>query len=269
MLIIAGVIAIGLQLFNVLHEFHAAQVDLPYTIVSVAVSALWLASLVTAFFSWRPGIFVAGLLAFLEFGVVASAQFVSGPAALSTLVSKEGLPLATADMAIVPACALAAMSAAACWTNPRQRNPRLEMLPLLLVAVAGAVLVILQATDDLRRKDFGSATPEDGAFAAAVLAAGWLAGGLWISRVRRTGALLIAIASFGVAYSFITLHLLKGTTSVSQIASQSGVQWAIFAAAAAVLAAASFLASLYVLLRSLLGRRPQTAEPAVTARRRA
>jgi hypothetical protein len=260
LLLAAGVLAVGLGVFNLLHELHAGEVDRLYTAVALVAFALWLVSLVLAFAGWRVFVFIAGALAFLEFGLIASSHFVSGPAALGTFVKHEGLPLATVDMALVPVCALVAMSAVVSWSHPRGRTTNGETWPILIAALIGAVLVILQATDDLHRTDFGTANLEDGAFAAAVLSAGWLVGALWIARVRRTGAILIALSTFVVWYSFITLHLVKGGTSVSQISSASGAFWAFAAAGAAILAGASFVLALGLLLWSLARRkRPSLA----------
>jgi hypothetical protein len=263
----SGVLALGLAAFNLFHEFHAGQVDGVYTIIASVVGVIWLASLALAFLGARAGVFIAAAIAFIEFGVIAANHFVSGPAALGLFVDKEGLPLATVDMALVPACALVLMAAAVCWSNPRGRNHDWSTVSLLVVAIAGAVLVILQATDDFHRHDFGKANVEDGAFAAALLASLWLVGGLWMGRVRRTGAFLIALATFGVAYSFLSLHLLAGT-SVTEIQSTSGTGWAVVAAAAAVLATASFLLALGLLIVSLLRRRPGAVATTVQAARR-
>jgi len=52
------------------------------------------------------------------------------------------------------------LSAAVLWGNPRGRDRRLDTLPLFLVAVAGAVLVILQATDGVHRDSFGSSNTD-------------------------------------------------------------------------------------------------------------
>lgn len=267
-LVIGGVIAVALAAFNLYHEFHAAQVNAVYAIVAIAVGVIWLFSIALSYFG-RVGIFVAALIAFVEFGLITSSHFVSSAGALATFVRNEGLPIATVDMALIPACMLVVFGAAVAWTNPRGRRRGLDMLPLLLSAMVGTILVILQATDDLHRADFGSANPEDGAFAAAVLASVWLAGGLWIARVRRTGALLIAVSSFGVWYSFLTIHLVKGGTSVQQIATASGAVWAWIAAGAAVLAAASFLLSLGILAKSFLGRGAKATAAKQPVRRRA
>lgn len=251
----AGVLAVGLGFLNLFHELHAGQVDVIYTTVAVIVGQIWLVSLVVAFLGFRFGVFLAGAVAFIEFAVIASSHFVSGSGALGLFVNKEGLALAAVDMALVPACALVVMSAAVCWSNPRGRNKDLSTLSLLVAAFVGSVLVILQATDDLHRADFGSASIEDGAFAATVLVSAWMTGGLWIARVRRTGALIIALATFGVWYSFVTLHLLKGGTGMSEITSKTGNVWAVIAVAAAVVAGASFLVSVGLLALSLVRRR--------------
>lgn len=240
-LVVGGLLAVGLGTFNLAHELHGGQVNGLSAGIAEAVGIVWLACLALAFRDSRAAILLAAAIAFVEFALVASSHFVSGPAALGTFVKLEGLPVATVDMALVPACALVVMSAAVAWSNPRGRTTRLETLPILIAALIGAILVILQATDDLHRADFGSANLEDGAFAAAVLATAWLAGGLWIARVRRTGAILIALSTFIVGYAFITLHILGSGTSVSEIASKSGVIWAAIAGATAVLAGASFL----------------------------
>jgi len=255
-LLVAGVMAVGLGTFTLLHEYHAGQVERLYTGIALVIGLVWLASIGLGFLGRRIGVFGAGAIAFVQFGVIASSHFVSGPGALGSFVNHEGLPVATVAIALVPACALVMMSAAVCWTNPKGRNPRLSTMPLLVVALAGVVLLILQATDGVHRGDFGTANTEDGAFAAAVLTSFWLAGGLWIARVRRTGALLIAMPTLIVCYSFVTLHVVKGATSLSAIASKSGVIWALIDVGAAILAAASFLAALALLTLSMTRRKP-------------
>ncbi len=268
LLLASGLLALAAGVFTLLHEFHAGQVSGVYTIIAMGVGAIWLACVVLAFFGARIGVFGAAAIAFVEFGVVASTHFVSSAGALGTFVKHEGLPVATAAMALVPACAVVVISAAVCWTKPRGRNPRLDTVPLLLVAVAGAALVILQATDGVHRLDFGSANTEDGAFAAAIAASLWLLGGLWIARVRRTGALLTALATFIVWYSFVTLHLVKGGTSLNEIASSSGTIWAVISVAAAVTAAASFLVALGLLALTIVGSRRSTPVVPASAVRR-
>jgi hypothetical protein len=256
LLLLAGLVAIALGAFNLGHELHAAEVDIVYTVVAGVVAAIWLVSLLLVFRGIRVGAFLAGLIAFVEFGVTASAHFVSGPAALSAFARHEGLPLATVVMGLVPACALGFTAALVAWSHPTGRRRRLETLPLVIVAVVGAILAILAATDANQRSDFGTANPEDAMFIAAVTSAAWLLGALWIARVRRTGAIVIALATFNIWYSFVALHLLKGGAPVSEIASKSGSIWAVIAVAAAVLAAASFLFALALLALSMVRRKP-------------
>lgn len=263
-LVIAGVPAVALGVFNLLHELHAGEVDRVFAAVALLGLAVWLAAIIVAFAGLRPGVLVAGALAFIEFGLIASSHFVSGPAALGTFVKHEGLPVATVDMTLVVLCTLVVISAIVSWTHPRGRIDDWQTLPILIVAVVGAMLVILQATDDLHRGDLGTGNPEDGAFAAAVVATGWLVGALWMARVRRSGAIIIALATFVVGYSFITLHIVTGGTSVNQIASKSGAIWAFVAAGAAILAGASLLFSIGYLAWSFVPRR--RVDPAVSSR---
>jgi hypothetical protein len=268
LLLASGVLALGLALFNLYHEFHAKQVDQLYAIVALAVAVAWLASLIAGFAGSRLAVFVAGAIGFVEFAVIASTHFVVGPTDVDTFWKAEGLPIATVDMALIPGCVLVIMSAVVCWSTPRGRVQRSTMLPVLIVALLGAVCVLLQATDDIRRADFGAANAEDGTFAAAVLATGWLIGGLWIARVRRTGALIIAVSTAGVWFSFVTLHLVKGGVTIDTIVSRSGAFWALVAAGAAILAGASFLFSLGLLALSIVRRvRQPAAEPVKPLRR--
>ena len=62
-------------------------------------------------------------------------------------------------------------------------------------------------------------------------------------------------------------HLLAGT-SVTEIQSTSGTGWAVVAAAAAVLATASFLTALGLLIVSLVHRRPAAVAATAQAARR-
>jgi hypothetical protein len=267
-LIASGTIAAVLGVLTLLHEYHSHQVGGVHTIVALFLAVIWLASLVLAFLGLRIGIFLAAALAFVDFGVTASGHFESGPGALGGFVRSEGLPVATIAMGLLCACVLTVVSASIAWTNPRGRDRRLDTIPLLVVAILGAVLVILQATDGVHRDNFGTANTEDGAFAAAVTASLWVLGGLFIARARRVGALIIALATFIVWYSFITLHLIKGGTSLSAVASQSGVIWAVFSASAAILAAASFLVALALLVLALVRpRRANSARVAASAQR--
>ena len=266
--LVSALIAVALGTFTLLHDRHSGQVDAVYLIIGLIVALVWLVCIVLAFMGFRLGIFLAAAFAFVDFGVTATAHFESGTGALGTFVKSEGLPVATVAMGLLVACVLTVITAAVLWGSPHGRDRRLNTLPLLVVAVAGAVLTILQATDGVHRDSFGSSNTEDGAFAAAVTASLWLLGGLWIARARRVGALLIMLATFIVWYSFLTLHLLKGGIPLSVVAAKSGVIWAVFSAAAAILAAASFLTALALfVLATLRPRRAKSARAAPAAGR--
>jgi len=265
LLLVSGLIAVALGSFTLLHERRSGQVDAVYLIVGLIVGVIWLASLVLAFRGVRTGIFLAAAFAFIDFGVTATSLFEAEPASLGSFVRSEGLPVATVAMSLLCACVLTVVTAAVAWGNASGRDRRLNTLPLLLVAVAGAVLVILRATDGVHRDSFGTANTEDGAFAAAVTASLWLLGGLWIARVRRVGALIIMLATFIVWYSFIGLHLLKGGTTLSQVAAKSGVIWVVFSASAAILAAASFLAAFAWFVLAVVQRPGLKSAPTATA----
>jgi len=106
LLLASGLLAVALGAFILLHEFHSGQVDRVYSIIALIVGGVWLACILLAFGGVRAAIFGAGAIAFVEFGVTSSSQFVSGAGALGTLVKHEGLPVATVAMALVPACAV-------------------------------------------------------------------------------------------------------------------------------------------------------------------
>jgi len=152
------------------------------------------------------------------------------------------------------------MAAIVAWSHPTGRRRNSQTIPLLVVSVIGAILVILNATDNLRRVDFGTANPEDATFAAVTAVILWLVGAFWIARVRRVGSILIALGTFIVWYSFITLHVVSGT-SISAIASNSGPVWAAIAVAMATLAAASFIAALALVVEPLVRRQSDKRLP--------
>jgi hypothetical protein len=261
LLVVSGLLAVALGTFNLGHELHSTNVDIVYVVVAGLVAATWLASLFLAWRGFRLGIFLAGLIAFVEFGVIASGHFAVAAWDIHVYSVHEGLAVAAVLMALLPACALTAMAAVVSWGHPNGYDPRPRTLPLLLVSVVGTILVVLHATDNLRRVDFGTANAEDGTFAAVVAVMLWLVGALWIARVRRIGAISIALGTFMVWYSFITLHVVHGT-SVSTIAAQSGTIWAGIALGMATLAAASFVTALAFLVEPLVRRvrsRPKVA----------
>jgi hypothetical protein len=263
LLLVSGLIALALGTFNLFHELHAAQVDWVYTIVALVVGLVWLASIILGFQGQPVGVFLAGAIAFIQLGEIAQAHFAATAGAIGSYVRIEGLPVAADLIGLVIACVLTVMAAVICWGHATGYNRRRETLPLLIVAAIGTLLAALEATDNVHLAGnalpgFGTTTAEDGAFAAAITAALWLIGGLWIARVRRVGALLIALATFGICYSFVVLHV-RGGTPLSLIATKSGLIWAVIAAALAILAAASLVVALGLLALSILRRKPAPA----------
>jgi hypothetical protein len=259
LLLVSGVSALALGVFNLFHELHAAQVDRNYTVVALAVGVVWLASTILAFRGQLIGVFLTGTIAFIELGAIATAHFTSTAGSIGSYVLKEGLPVAAALVALVVACVLTMMAAIVSWGHGTGTFRRRETLPILIVAAIGALLAILEATDNVHLAGnalpgFGTTSAEDGAFTAAITASLWLIGGLWIARVRRTGALLIALATFMVCYSFVILHV-RGGTPLSVIVTKSGLIWAVIAAAVAILAAASLVVALGLLAMPIFRRK--------------
>jgi hypothetical protein len=260
LLLVSGLIALALGSFNLYHERHAAQVDTVYTVAALIVFMVWLASIILGFRGQPIGVVLTGAIAFIQLGEIAQQHFAATAGAIGSFVRIEGLPVAADLIGLVIACVVTVVAAIACWGHATGYKRRRETLPFLIVAAIGTVLAVLEATDNVHLAGnalpgFGTTTAEDGAFAAAITAALWLIGGLWIARVRRVGALLIALATFGICYSFVVLHL-RGGTPLSLIATKSGLIWAVIAAAVAILAAASLLVALGLLAMSVIRRRP-------------
>jgi hypothetical protein len=268
LLLVTGLLSIALGSFNLGHELHSTNVDVIYVVVAGLVGVLWLASLLLAWRGFLAGIFVAGLIAFVEFAVIAATHFVTARWEIDTYAKREGLAVAAVLIALLPVCALTVMAAMVAWTHATGRARRQETVPLLVVSLVGAIVVVLHATDNVHRGDFGTATPVDGAFAAAVAVSLWLAGALWIARARRTGAILVALGTFIVWYSFVTLHLVAGTP-VSAIAARSGTVWAVIALGTATLAGASFLAALTFLAFDVVRRLQSRGTVSAAAARQA
>jgi hypothetical protein len=267
LLLAFGLLAVALGTFNLFHELHSKQVDALYTIIALAVGIVWVAAIIAGFRGNLIGVFGAGLIAFVELGVIGQGHFSSSAGAIGSFVRMEGLPVAPALMGLVLACVLTIMAALVGWGHATGYPGGRETLPLLIVATVGALLAILEATDNVHLAGnalpgFGTTTAEDGAFVAALTASLWLIGALWIASMRRTGAVLTALATFSVCYSFVTLHLAKGGTTLSLIATKSGLIWELIAVAVAILAAASLLGALVFFAVAILAPRRSTSAPA-------
>jgi hypothetical protein len=273
LLLAFGLLAIALGVFNLFHELHAKQVDVLYTIVAIGLGVVWLACVIVGFRGNLIGVFGAGLIAFVELGAISQGHFASSGGAIGSFVRMEGLPVATVLIGLVLACVLTIMAAIVAWGHGAGHARGRETLPLLILAVIGAGLAILEATDNVHLAGnalpgFGKSTAEDGAFVAALTASLWLIGALWIASMRRTGAVLTALATFSVCYSFVTLHLAKGGTTLSLIANKSGLIWAVIAVAVAIVAAASLLAALVFFTLAVVPPRRSKAAPAAPAAQR-
>jgi hypothetical protein len=273
LLLAFGLLAVALGVFNLFHELHAKQVDALYTAIAIGAGVVWLACIIVGFRGNLIGVFGAGLIAFFELGAIGQGHFSTSAGAIGSFVRQEGLPVATDLMGLVLACVLTIMAAIVAWGRGTGYSRRRETLPLLIVAVIGAALAILEATDNVHLAGsalpgFGKSTAEDGAFVAALTASLWLIGALWIASTRRTGAVLTALATFGVCYSFVSLHLVKGGTTLSVITTKSGLIWAVIAVADAILAAASLLVALvFFALAVAPPRRSKSAPAAPTVKR--
>jgi hypothetical protein len=261
----AGTASIALGAINLFHERHVAEVDNLYVGVATFVGLVFVISLLFGYRGVKAGIALTAAIAFTEFGIISSSHFVTGPAGMSAFVKSEGITAAPVLMTLMVTCLLTFVTAIVSWSHPTGRLKRVRMLPFLLSSAVGAILVILYATDSVQRDDFGTASIEDGTFAAVVSATFWLLGGLFIGRVRKTGALLIGLGTFMATFSFTALHLAKGTHSIAEIAARSGPAWAVVATAMAGLAYICLACSLTLLLVTLLLRRRSAERPAVAA----
>jgi hypothetical protein len=239
-----GVLAIAMGLVHLFDEVQRTEVDVFYAVIAVIVSQVWLLSL---FLAWRGNqlaLALAAFLAFAEFGVQASTHFAIGVNAVEFLTPSRGIGFPVNLMLLEVACAISFITAIVCISNPRGTVRRLESFPFLLVALAGASALILHAANDIGRQGFGSLSIEDGVAVATITATAWIIGALWMAGAPRLGAVLVALATADVVIPFATLHLANGGVSLDQIARQSGVGWAVLAAAMAILAAASLIGSL-------------------------
>jgi len=157
LLLAFGLLAVALGTFILFHELHAKQVDALYTAVAIAVGVIWLAFIILGFRGNPIGVFGAGSIAFIELGAISQGHFATSAGAIGSFVRIEGLPVATALMGLVLACVLTIMAAIVAWGQGTGYSRRRETLPLLIVAVIGAGLAILEATDNVHLA--GSALP--------------------------------------------------------------------------------------------------------------
>jgi hypothetical protein len=182
-----------------------------------------------------------GVLAFAELALQISTHFAVGPTDLSTLAPTQGIGFTIVLVFLGTACLMTLVVAIVYTTNPDGQARRLRSLPLLGVSLAGAVLLLLHAADDVPRKGFGGLSVEDGTLIAVVTAAVWVVGAMWMASALRRGAILVAGATLNVWWPFYTLHLAPSGVSLDAIRHQSGLIFVLVAAAAAISAAYGFV----------------------------
>ena len=100
LLLVTGLLSIALGSFNLGHELHSTNVDLIYVVVAGLVGILWLVTLLLAWRGSRAGTFVAGLIGFVEFAVIAATHFVTAPWAIDIYAKHEGLAVAAVLIAL-------------------------------------------------------------------------------------------------------------------------------------------------------------------------
>src|SRR2546423_14122343 len=111
LLLVAGWAAVALSAVNLVPELKSTNVDIYYVAVAGLIYLIWLASLVLAWRGSRAGILLAGLIAFVDFGVIAAGHFTTAPFDIHVFSLREGLLVAAVLMAVLPRPALSAMGA--------------------------------------------------------------------------------------------------------------------------------------------------------------
>jgi hypothetical protein len=252
-LVFTGAVAIATALIHLVFEVQIGEAPVGLAVLLVILSQVWLVSL---FFAWRGNrlaIGIAGLMAFAEFGNQASAHFAIGVFAVEFLVPSLGLGFAIDLLVLIVVCLLSAVSAVVCASSAFHRSRRLQSLPFLLLALAGASVSLLHAADDIGRHGFGSFSIEDGLMLTALAATVWILGALWMAGAPRIGALLVMAASGYIAASFVVFHLLPSGVTIDRIARTSGIGAAGIAAATGIIAGTSLIGAVVWLIAPLPG----------------
>ena len=262
--VFSGLVAIALGLLHLVDEVQRGETRATLIWVAVLLAGVWLLSLFLIWRGNRVALLVAGTIAFAEFATQGLNHFVSGGSIdLGALARTRGLPAAIALLFLGPSCLIMCVAAMDCAANPRGRATGWRGLIALGLSAAGGTLVLLHAADDLHRSGFGSLSAEDGAFVAMVIATVWVLGGLSTAGHLRRGTFFVIAATLFVLIPFYNLHLASGGVSLGKIASESGMAWALVAAATAVCAGLALAFSLLVLgLQLSVRRRPQGKAPA-------
>jgi hypothetical protein len=262
---IVGLIAISAAVLHLVDEVQRTESAGIFLLALIGLGTIWLVSLGIAWRGSRIALFIAGLLAFAEFGLQASNHFITGGSQdISTLSLHRGLAVGITLLALGPACLLTSIAAIEAVSNPRGRSVSRLGMAQLATSVPGVIFVLLHTADDLGRGGFGSLSPEDGSFLAMVIATVWALGALWTASHHRRGSVLTVVATSFVLVPFYTLHL-AGGVSLATIAQKSGPVWAVIAGAMAGCAALAFALAAGSLVTSIATQRRRArrgAQPA-------
>jgi hypothetical protein len=262
---IVGLTAIGAAVLHLVDEVQRTESAGIFLLALIGLGTIWLVSLGIAWRGSRIALFIAGLLAFAEFGLQASNHFITGGSQdISTLSLHRGLAVGITLLALGPACLLTSIAAIEAVSNPRGRSVSRLGMAQLATSVPGVIFVLLHTADDLGRGGFGSLSPEDGSFLAMVIATVWALGALWTASHHRRGSVLTVVATSFVLVPFYTLHL-AGGVSLATIAQKSGPVWAVIAGAMAGCAALAFALAAGSLVTSIATQRRRArrgAQPA-------
>jgi len=269
LVVIVGLVAISAAVLHLVDEVQRTESAGIFLLAVIGLGVIWLVSLGIAWRGSRIALFIAGLLAFAEFGLQATNHFITGGSQdISTLALHRGLAVGITLLALGPACLLTSIAAIEAVSNPRGRSVSRTGLVQLAISVPGVIFLILHAADDLGRGGFGSISPEDGSFLAMVIATIWALGALWTAGHPRRGSVLTAVATGFVLVPFYSLHL-AGGVSLATIAQKSGAVWAVVAGAMAGCAALAFALAAGFLITSLAGRRGRAGRGAAPAFKKA
>jgi hypothetical protein len=260
--VVLGVPAVVLTLIHLANELHRREHSPQFAAVVVVGSLVFLAGLAFAYRGSTLAAVAVGVLAFGELALQLSTHFAAGPLALSALAPTEGIWFTIVLFFLAATCLLTLAVAVVATTNPFGHARRTGSLPLVGVSVAGALLLLLHAVDDVGRNGFGGLSVEDGAFVAVATAAAWVVGALWTAGGLRRGLIVVAVATLNVWWPIYTLHLSPSGVSLARIQQKSGIGLALIAAGAGALALGAFVVAIvWLALVSLPDRARATLPP--------
>ncbi len=258
-----GVPGVVLTLIHLANELQRHEHSTLFAAVIVAGTLVFLAALAFTYRGSTLAAVAVGVLAFGELALQLSTHFAAGPLALSALAPTEGVWFTVVLFFLATTCLLTLAVAAVATTNAFGHARRTGSLPLVWVSLAGALLLLLHAVDDVGRKGFGGLSVEDGAFVALPTASAWVLGALWTAGPLRRGLILVAVATANVWWPIYTLHLSPSGVSLARIQQHGGLGFALVAAGAGVLALYAFVVAILWLGAVSLPDRARAALPAM------